>query len=67
MVAVPSGSDTVLFNVHRVYGKLRYRFLTTNWQLVEDGRAGNNSGWQPVHVFRKMDNARPRFERQPQT
>ena len=59
VVAVPSGPDSILFNVHRVYGKMRYRFLATNWQLLEDGRraplsSNASSGWQPVHVFTRL-------------
>ena len=42
------GKDYIEYNAHRVYGKIRYPYLTTNWQLQYQGQ-----GSQRVHVFVK--------------
>ena len=49
VVAVMYGSDELQYNAHRVYGKLRWPYLTSNWvQLYRE-----ESGRQRVHVFIK--------------
>jgi Caenorhabditis protein of unknown function, DUF268 len=34
-LGVPSGPDCVQFNAHRIYGRVRYPFLVTNWEKVD--------------------------------
>ena len=41
-------NDYIAFNAHRVYGKLRYPYLTTNWHQYYEG-----GGRQRVYVFTK--------------
>lgn len=49
VVAVMNGSDELQYNAHRVYGKLRWPYLASNWvQLYRE-----ESGRQRVHVFIK--------------
>lgn len=40
-LGVPSGPDCVQFNAHRIYGRVRYPFLVTNWEKV-DSFTGND-------------------------
>ena len=40
--------DALVFNAHRVYGKIRYPYLTTNWHQFYEGH-----GSQRVYVFTK--------------
>ena len=40
--------DSLSFNAHRVYGKIRYPYLTTNWKQIYRGK-----GIQRVFVFQK--------------
>ena len=47
-VMYDEGKDCLFFNAHRVYGKIRYPYLTTNWQQYYAGQ-----GLQRVHVFIK--------------
>ena len=49
-IGVPysSENDILLFNAHRVYGKIRYPYLTTNWHQFYEGH-----GRQRVFVFTK--------------
>ena len=49
-IGVPysGGRDIVVFNAHRVYGKIRYPYLTTNWHQFYEGH-----GSQRVYVFTK--------------
>ena len=50
VIGVPykRGNDSLYFNAHRVYGKLRYPFLTTNWHQEYEG-----FGNQRVYVLKK--------------
>jgi hypothetical protein len=34
-LGVPSGKDCVCFNAHRIYGRVRYPFLVTNWKKID--------------------------------
>jgi hypothetical protein len=34
-LAVPMGKDQILWNAHRVYGRLRFPLLTEGWEVVE--------------------------------
>ena len=45
-VMYDKGKDYLAFNAHRVYGNIRYPYLTTNWQQYYEGR-----GSQRVYVF----------------
>ena len=49
--------DSIRFNAHRVYGKIRYPFLTSNWKQVYKGSEKQidhgYGGPQTVFVFRK--------------
>ena len=47
-VPYSSENDALLFNAHRVYGKIRYPYLTTNWHQFYEGH-----GRQRVFVFTK--------------
>ena len=47
-VMYQGGKDFIAFNAHRVYGKLRYPYLTTNWHQYYEGQ-----GSQRVYVFKK--------------
>ena len=49
-IGVPysSGKDILVFNAHRVYGNIRYLYLTTNWHQFYEGH-----GSQRVYVFTK--------------
>ena len=47
-VMYQGGKDYIAFNAHRVYGKLRYPYLTTNWHQYYEGQ-----GSQRVYVFTK--------------
>ena len=47
-VMYQGGKDYIAFNAHRVYGKLRYPYLTTNWHQYYEGH-----GSQRVYVFKK--------------
>ena len=48
-IAVMYGADEIAFNAHRVYGDVRWPYLTTNWNQHYLG-----TGWQRVHVFTKI-------------
>ena len=48
VIGVMYGSDTVVWNAHRIYGPKRWPYLTTNW---DQHYLGN--GQQKVHVFVK--------------
>ena len=53
VLAVMDGDvDKLFFNAHRVYGPIRWPYLTTNWQQVQ--REPYQDGSQRVHVFRKI-------------
>jgi hypothetical protein len=61
-LGVPSGKDCVQFNVHRIYGRVRYPFLVTNWKKIDSFTstdlhfsARNCSGYnQKLLTFRKV-------------
>lgn len=44
------GNDALEFNAHRVYGKIRWPYLASNWQQTHKEPAGE----QRVHVFMKL-------------
>jgi hypothetical protein len=37
-LGVPTGPDGVQFNMHRIYGKVRWPLITTNWIQIDSGR-----------------------------
>ncbi|XP_063401770.1 uncharacterized protein LOC134685994 [Mytilus trossulus] len=41
--------EELVFNAHRVYGKIRYPYLTTNWKQLSN----RGKGWQKIHIFTK--------------
>ena len=47
-VMYKDNSDLLMFNAHRIYGRIRYPYLTTNWKQMYRGR-----GDQRIHVFVK--------------
>lgn len=62
-LAVPVGKDKVVWNAHRIYGRLRLPMLTKGWQIV--GKFGYNplklwrdtkadGGYQPVLVLKNI-------------
>lgn len=63
-LAVPVGKDELIFNWHRVYGRLRLPLLIEGWELVEifgddhenrlDQQADQWGSYQPVLVLRNM-------------
>eukprot|EP00541_Cyclophora_tenuis_P018576 CAMPEP_0116569474 /NCGR_PEP_ID=MMETSP0397-20121206/16328_1 /TAXON_ID=216820 /ORGANISM="Cyclophora tenuis, Strain ECT3854" /LENGTH=122 /DNA_ID=CAMNT_0004097071 /DNA_START=147 /DNA_END=518 /DNA_ORIENTATION=+ len=57
-LAVPTGQDTIHFNLHRLYGKNRYPLLAANWKQVDgDAKALDNnphSHQQPTFIFQNV-------------
>lgn len=62
-LGVPSGPDCVKFNAHRIYGRVRYPFLVTNWEKVDsftsndltfDSKDCSNPQNQKLLTFRKV-------------
>lgn len=58
-LAVPIGKDLLLWNLHRVYGKLRLKALLNGWQVVsyfgfttEDLDGSNEIIHQPIFVLK---------------
>jgi len=60
-LAVPVGVDTVVWNAHRIYGRIRLPLLIADWKLVEsfgftetdlDRDTGKDGGHQPVFVLK---------------
>ena len=55
VLAVPTGQDTVHFNLHRMYGKHRYALMGANWkQMVGNAKALENhrhTHQQPTFIF----------------
>lgn len=56
---VPLGLDTVVFNIHRIYGRTRFPLLLEGWTVVErygfeDAALDRDTGfgWMPVEVVR---------------
>ncbi|VDI41410.1 Hypothetical predicted protein [Mytilus galloprovincialis] len=49
-IGIPYNHDheELVFNAHRVYGKIRYPYLTTNWKQLYRGKCG-----QQIHIFTK--------------
>lgn len=60
ILAVPMGSDAIVWNAHRIYGKLRFPMLLQGWQVVdsfgfrEELYEGKLGRWdiQPVWVLK---------------
>jgi hypothetical protein len=53
-IAVPSGGvDHILHNAHRIYGPVRYPYLTSNWHQVWKNEAHKIRFEQYTHVFTK--------------
>lgn len=62
-LAVPVGRDRLWWNVHRIYGRLRFPLLIEGWNLIDSFGFRNEdlerdlgdaaSGHQPVFVLRK--------------
>jgi len=50
VIAVPYGTDELMFNAHRRYGPVRYPFLVANWKQVNMVPAN-----QPIYVLSKQD------------
>jgi len=48
-VMTNDASDAIEFNAHRIYGKIRWPYLASNWQLIHR----EPDGEQLVHVFLK--------------
>ena len=60
LLSVPVGRDAVVWNAHRVYGKVRLRMLLEGWEVVEtvgleEGALNGDGGTQPVLVLRHGD------------
>lgn len=61
-LAVPIGKDTIVWNIHRIYGNLRLPMLLAGWQILErfgfDKKLLNysKSNYQPVFVLRNLSN-----------
>lgn len=63
-LAVPLGADTVVWNAHRFYGRVRLPMLLEGWEVVEtfgvDDRALdtvmpiNHTAYQPIFVLRNI-------------
>jgi hypothetical protein len=62
-LAVPIGRDLVIWNLGRVYGKIRFPLLITGWTVIDyfgfnpeelDGALGNH-GYQPVFVLQQKN------------
>jgi hypothetical protein len=62
-LAVPIGMDKVVWNAHRIYGKVRFPMLIEGWYLegcvgMEDAfmerETGNSGGYQPIIVLRNI-------------
>ncbi len=63
ILAVPVGLDKVVWNAHRVYGRVRFPMLINGWHLegcvgmedsLLDRDTGNSGGYQPVVVLRNV-------------
>jgi len=53
-IAVPSGSvDHILHNAHRIYGPIRYPYLTSNWRQLWKNENHKIRFEQYTHVFTK--------------
>lgn len=61
ILAVPVGLDKVVWNAHRVYGRVRFPMLINGWHLegcvgmedsLLDRDTGNSGGYQPIVVLR---------------
>lgn len=50
VMMTPDYQDALEFNAHRMYGKRRWPYLTTNWKIIHR----ESSGDQVVHVFDKI-------------
>ena len=58
IIGVPTSdtNDMLVFNAHRVYGKIRWPYLATNWEQVYRANSSVSAdSWdQRVHVFSKI-------------
>lgn len=63
ILAVPVGLDKVVWNAHRIYGRIRFPMLIDGWHLegcvgMEDSfldrDTGNSGGYQPIVVLRNV-------------
>lgn len=63
-LAVPVGKDVLMWNAHRVYGKIRLPLLLAGWEVVDsfgfsskDYDIDNSAGTthQPIFVLKKID------------
>lgn len=56
IIAVPTtdSGDRLEFNAHRIYGRARWPYLASNWQLVTRGPATSEDWDQRIHVFMKI-------------
>jgi hypothetical protein len=61
--SVPVGKDTLYFNAHRVYGKIRWPLLTEGWSVIDYfEKTGyskdyfDSADWiqQPIHVLKPI-------------
>ena len=63
-LGLPTGIDYVSWNAHRVYGKVRWPLITTNWIQVDSALHNSSelefddfqAHYQTLMVFEKMDN-----------
>jgi hypothetical protein len=60
-LSVPIGKDTLIWNLHRVYGKLRFPLLIEGWKLIDmfgfnemDFRRSYKNTIQPVFVLKNL-------------
>ena len=61
-LGVPVGRDCIQFNAHRIYGRVRYPFLVTNWEKVDSFTSNDldfdakHCSWtnQKLLTFRKV-------------
>ncbi|MDB6081434.1 MAG: hypothetical protein JWO53_706 [Chlamydiia bacterium] len=62
-LSVPIGKDCIWWNVHRIYGRLRFPMLTKEWNIIDSfgfqdadldcDRGMQASSYQPVFVLQK--------------
>jgi hypothetical protein len=67
-LAVPIGLDTLVWNAHRIYGRIRLPILLKNWKLLDvfgietlmfHADFGTGHGLQPVFVLSNERSSRP--------
>lgn len=63
-IAVPTGTDRVFYNWHRIYGYIRWPLLASNWRQVgKDITMGEEKTAMSLGVFRSMENKGFLFEK----